>query len=168
MSQQQQGSKLFPKIAFTAVAIIAFVFFKNFGVNKLWFEKVGGYWDAFVEQKSAGLTQEEIKRERLGGPYVISKMIQEYFEKNKIKNPVVLTEPNDYLLENKILSFKMPEPIIFYNYTGLKLVWMNSRNVKDATYFVRLRPEGLQIEPIKSPEELQTIISQYKKYTPSI
>jgi hypothetical protein len=169
MSQQPNTKGNFlPKVLYTGAAIIAFLVFKNIGNNKDWFMKVGGYWDAFLDQKDGDLSIEEIKRERLGGPYIVSKMVEQYFRENKIKDPVVLMEPNDYLLEQNIVPFKMPEPIIFYNYTGLKVVWMNSRNVADATHFVSIQRSGLKIVPVESKEHLQQILNQFKNYTPSI
>lgn len=168
MSQPSSGGSFLPKILLTVIAIFLFIIFKNFGVNKFWFEKTGSYWDAFLEQKDAGASEEDIRRERWGGPYIVSKMIQEYFVKNNIKDPVVLVEPSAYLMDQKIISFKLPEPIVFYYYTGIKTVWTNSKNVKDANYVAYLTRQGLLIEPIKSPDQLQQILTKYQKYIPSI
>lgn len=170
MSQPSSGGSFLPKILLTVIAIFLFVIFKNFGVNKYWFEKTGGYWDAFLEQKDAGRSQEDIRKERLGIPYVVSKMIQDHFAKNNIKNPVVLLEPNDYLTDKSGggINFRMPEPVVFYLYTGIKAVWTNSTNLKDANYIAYITQQGLRVEPIRSPEELQGILAKYKKYKPTL
>lgn len=169
MSQSSStGSNVFSKILLTILSIFLIVIFKNIGVNKYWFEKTGNYWEAFKEQKDADATVEEIKRERWGAPYIISLMIKDYFEKNKIKNPVLLLEPNDYLKQSNVLGTGLPEPIVFYYYTGVKMVWMNSKNVQEANYIAYVRGNGLSIEPIKSQEELQQILLKYKQYKPSL
>jgi hypothetical protein len=168
MSQPSTGSNVFSKILLTILSILLIIIFKNIGVNKYWFEKTGSYWEAFKEQKDAGATIEEIKRERWGASYVVSLMAKEYFEKNKIKNPVLLVEPGDYLAENKIMNVRFPEPIVFYYYTGLKMVWMNSKNVQEANYIAYINSGGLRIEPIKSQNELQQILLKYKQYKPSL
>ncbi|XZF12542.1 hypothetical protein ACTHGU_12175 [Chitinophagaceae bacterium MMS25-I14] len=167
MSQSSSGGIL-PKIGLTIFAILCIAIFKNFGANALWFEKTGNYWDAFMEQKDGDATIEQIREERWGGPYMVGKMVKEYFDKNNIKDPVILFEPNDYLTNNNIIQFRLAEPIVFYYYTGLKSVWMNSNNVKDANYFASLDQQGLHIVPIHSQEELQQILSKYKQYTPSL
>lgn len=168
MSQSSSGGGILPKVLLTVIAIFLFILFKNFGVNKYWFAKVGSYWDAFQEQKSSGASTEDIRKERWGGTYLVSKMIQDYFVKNNIKDPLVLMEPNAYLKEQKIINFSMPEPIIFYYFTGIKTVWTNSKNVKDADYVAYLTPRGVVIEPISSPAQLQQILEKYKNYTPSL
>lgn len=161
MSQPDSG-KFLPRLALTAVAIFGILIIKNIGINKLWFEKVGNYWDAFQEQKDADLTEQQIKDERWGVTYAISKYIRDYFQKNNIKNPVILFEPRGYVKEKN--GFEMPEPVVFYNYTGLKSLWMDNTDVKNATYVVYMDKGQLSIQPIKSPEELQQIVKKYKPY----
>jgi len=159
--------RFFKSFLLTLFSILLIFVFSHFGTNKLFFsQKIPAYWDAFVAEKAADLSTEEIKKQRYGAQYVVSLMIKDYFEKNKIKDPVVLLEPNDYL--QKTAGFKMPEPIVFYYFTGLHALWLNSSNVEDATYMVYITQRGLRFQPITSKEQLQSILNQYKQYKPSL
>lgn len=146
----------------TCLASLALLLFSRIGQNKPWFEKVGSYWDDFVTQRAEQASMEDIKTARLGPGYKVSKTIEQYFESKHIKNPVILLEPNSYV--EKAAGFKMPEPVIFYFYTGMKSLWTNSSNVTDATHFVYFRNRQMYIDTIASKETLQKIIKTYASY----
>lgn len=149
-------------IMLTCLTAFLLLIFTKIGYNKTWFEKVQYYFTDFIEQKDSDASLETIRESRLGPSYKMSKEIQKYFEKKHIQNPVVLFEPNTYI--EKAAGFKMPEPIVFYYFTGLKSVWMNSRNVAEATHFVYFRQRNMYIDTIPSSVVLKKLIIAYKPY----
>jgi hypothetical protein len=159
-------NKVMSSIVLTCLVSMAIFLFTRLEWNKLWFEKVTSYWDAYKEQKDSDASLEDIKIERLGISYKLSKDIEQTFRQKKVKNPTILFEPNSYLEQS--VGFKMPEPIVFYYYTGLKSVWMNSKNVNEATHLIRLKDGRMFIDSISSPEVLKQILDQYKSYTPAL
>ncbi len=155
-------SKALAAVMVGCITALCLLFFTRIGYNKIWFEKVRYYWDDFVIQKEGDSSLEQIKEERLGTTYKIVKQVSKYFEDRHVKNPVVLFEPNAYL--QKTMGFTMPEPVIIYYYTGMKSVWIDSKTVKSATHIVRIKNGNISIDPIKSPQELQQILTFYKPY----
>ncbi|WP_118972276.1 hypothetical protein [Taibaiella koreensis] len=160
-------NQLLSQVALTFIAIVALFIFSHAGVNKEWFAKVVSYWDDYQEQRQSNKTIEEIREERLGPSYKISKMVRETFEARHIKNPVILLEPNTYV-EKTMGGIKMPEPIIFYYFTGIKALWTNSTNVNEATHILRLKNGQMQIDTISSPGALKQILNFYKPYPQSL
>lgn len=160
--------RAFINIIYTVVAIFAIVLFKNLEGNVPFFERVGAYWDEFKEQKDATASPEEIRAARYDGPYQVAMIVKKYMDINKVKDPVILLEPNDYLKEKQKLPFSLAEPIVFYNFTGIKAVWMNSKNVAEATHILYVEGGNVKIAPITSKAELQQILDKYKAYTPAL
>jgi hypothetical protein len=60
----------------------------------------------------------------------------------------------------------MPEPAVFYYYTGLEGVWINSPDAVNANYLVRFTSKGVTLDLIKTPEQRQKILDFYKKFPP--
>lgn len=146
----------------TCLITFCLFIFTRAGFNREWFGKVTGYWDDYREQRRSDASIEQIKEERWGASYKISKMVQKQMKDKHIENPVILLEPNAYL--EKTAGFQMPEPIVFYYFTGIKALWTNSPNVKDATHILRIQKGRMLIDTISSPEALQQILTFYKPY----
>ncbi len=150
------------RIMLASLAAICLLIYTRIGYNKTWFAKVAYYWNDFITQKDSDLTEEQIKEERWGPGYKISMQIKDLMAQRKVQHPVLLFEPNTYL--EKTAGFKMPEPIVFYYFTGIKAVWTNSRSVAEATHIVRFRKSRMYIDSIPSKEVLQQLITSYKAF----
>ena len=87
-------------------------------------------------------------------------------DRKRVAHPVVLFEPNTYYKDSLHIQVKVPEPSVFYYYTGLQSVWMNSAGVNTANYLVRVSRKGINIDEIRSPAQLQQILAAYHKFTP--
>ena len=86
----------------------------------------------------------------------------------KMPDGVILLEPNSYYRDSLHMTLRMPEPSVLYYYTGLKAVWMNDPPVvvSKARYLLRVSKRGVNLDEIKSQQQLQQIIDTYKKYPP--
>lgn len=159
-------NRLLSQSSLTLISVVFLFIFSRAGNNKEWFQKISGYWEDYKEQRVSTTSIEEIKEERLGISYRVCKLIQKHFEDKHIKNPVILLEPNTYL--EKTAGMKMPEPVVFYYFTGIKALWTNAANVKEATHILRLKNGGMRIDSIASPQQLQQILSFYKPYSQAL
>lgn len=162
MESPKPKSSVLSTIVLTCASLFILFLFTRMEINKLWFEKVTSYWDAYQEQKNSDASIEEIKEERWGMTYKISKQIAKYFADRHVKHPVVLFEPNTYL--EKTMGFTMPEPVVIYYFTGMKSVWTDCKTVNEATHIVRFKNGNMSIDSIRSPQELQQILTFYKPY----
>ena len=86
--------------------------------------------------------------------------------KKNIIDPVILFEPNSYYQDSLHMDLHLPEPVVFYYYTGLRSVWTNSPAVGKATYLARIRKGEVRMEHITTPGQLQSILKRYQAFTP--
>jgi hypothetical protein len=103
------------------------------------------------------------KEYRYGYSYLVYRDV-----KNKIPNPstsVILFPPQEYLTEKKITNFQVPEPSVFYYFTGIKSVWINSPDADKANYAMDARSDGKMVfVTIKNKEACDTAISFFKSH----
>lgn len=132
--------------------------------NRRWLtDKPFSYWTDFLRQKDR-LGPEQRKRNRWGNNYIFSKRIAAFFEQKKIKEKVlVLLPPADYFKKHNV-SYEVPEPAVFYYYTGLKTVWINSKNALKANWMVRAKSGSILIDSIRDKQAFADSIRALKKY----
>lgn len=157
------------EILLSILSILLIVGVFNFGYYKQWFkDRIVQYWESFKIEKE-NLDIETRKVNRYGNSYVISKIITSFFEDNKIKNPLVLIPPTDYFAGFGI-DYHVPEPAVFYYYTGLKTLWPNANynDLLKAKWFVRVDSVRLYVDSIPNQHKLDSILLQLKKYDISL
>ncbi|HVS98529.1 MAG TPA: hypothetical protein VHE54_18685 [Puia sp.] len=150
-----------------ALAVIYVVL--NTGYTKQWFRaKPAEYWADFWKEKKDTASADALKKERYGVMYTVSLKIKQAVENKKVSDPVILFEPNSFYRDSLHIypGIRAPEPAVFYYYTGLEGVWMNSPDVTRANFLVRISKKGVVLEDIRSPAQLHRILERYKKYPP--
>ncbi len=153
----------------TLVAFLLILVTLNAGYYPTWFKsKPVQYWNDFMKEKDDTLDPSGIMKSRYGISYVISMRVKEVIEKRKISNAVILFEPNSYYRDSLHIypNVRAPEPAVFYYYTGLEGVWINSPDAEKANYLVRVTKKGVTLDAIKTPEQLRQILAFYRKFTP--
>ena len=151
----------------TVLSFVTIILILNAGYYKVWFvEKPMQYWTDFLKEKDDTAGIEGIMTGRFGLNYTICAKVKEYMTKKKIVNPVILFEPNSYYRDSLHIQVRVPEPAVFYYYTGLKGVWTTSAEVNKANYLVRISKKGVNLDQIRTPEQLQQILARYQKFTP--
>jgi len=153
----------------TIVSFLLVVLVLNAGYYREWFQaKPAQYWTDFLKEKDDTLDAIGIMKSRYGISYVISIRVKEVVQKRNLVNPVILFEPNSYYRDSLHIypNVHAPEPALFYYYTGLEGVWINSPNVSKANFLVRVSKKGVSLDAIKTPQQLQQILAFYKKFTP--
>ncbi|HET6254282.1 MAG TPA: hypothetical protein VFE32_09420 [Puia sp.] len=153
----------------TIVAFLIVILTLNAGYYPAWFNsKPVGYWNDFLKERDDTLDAAGIMKSRYGISYQISARIKEVVEKKNVANPVILLEPNGYYRDSLHIYPKVraPEPAVFYYYTGLEGVWINSPDVDKANFLVRVTKKGVTLDAIRSKEQLQQILAFYRKFNP--
>ena len=146
------------------VGILAIISFFILPANNRWL--YGKILDknnnVFVQAKRLGL--DERKEDRFGYSYMV------YMNAIKlIKNPedaIVLFPPGDYVKSVlHVNNFVVPEPAVFYYYTGLVSVWANSPDVERANWEVVVKRENdIVLRKITSKRHLDSMIIFFRKY----
>ncbi|HEV3414423.1 MAG TPA: hypothetical protein VG101_18210 [Puia sp.] len=152
----------------TVVSFLLILLAINTGFYATWFKtKPVQYWGEFWKEKD-DLDPASIMKTRYGISYLISTKVKEVMEKKRVAHPVILFEPNSYYRDSLHIYPKVraPEPAVFYYYTGLEGVWVNSPDVEKANYLVRISKKGVTLDAIHNQEELHQLLAFYRKYTP--
>ena len=144
-----------------AVACLIMVMFINTGFFGDWFhEKVLVTFDDFSSQTdSMDINYRE--RIRWDGGYSFATGIAKYFTDNKIKNPVLLLPSDKYMKVNKS-NIKVPEPIIFYYFTGYRSAQCTDSDAQKANYAIIIKKDKFAIIPLTKPQERNDIINLFK------
>lgn len=153
----------------SVVALAAILGVLNFGYYQEWFRsKPLQYWSAFLKEKDDTASENAIRAERYGISYTISMRVRDAIRKKGMTHAVILFEPNSYYRDSLHIypNIHIPEPAVFYYYTGLEGVWTNSPNVDKANFLLRISTKGAALDTIRSPQHLQEILARYKKYPP--
>ena len=130
-------------------------------------ERIIAYYHDFTWQKNKmGMTQR--MADRFEGDYTYSKQIAAFFDKKKSKqNVLVLVPPTDYFDQHDI-EYHVPEPIVFYYYTGLKTVWPNSSNANQANWYVRVNNGKIVVDSIINRQSFADTLTALKKFNISL
>src|SRR5688500_19046921 len=123
------GFKQFLLLGLSVILLLLFFkpsYFDKTNFNRIWLDgRVMAYWDDYKEQK-LNLDIEERKLARYDG-YKFAKDVTAFFEKRgNVDKVLLLLPPTDYFVTNG-LQIHVPEPAVFYYFTGLKTIWANSR-----------------------------------------
>jgi hypothetical protein len=148
-------------ILFTAGTLFVTGFF-FLPANRKWAEKLVGYYKDFPYEIRHTSKDDRMKA-RFGNSYTISKIIGHYFiQRNLHRQSLVLMPPTSYFKKQGI-SYHVPEPAVFYYYTGLKTIWANSPKAIEANWYVHVHQGKLVIEPVTDKKALQDTIAMFNK-----
>lgn len=149
-------------LTFISVSLL-FLFFQ-FPRNQDWFSnRILAYWTDFTIQKNH-TNIEERKRKRWESSYTVSKQIAAFFQKNhNFKIALVLIPPSDYFKERGV-DFDVPEPAVFYYYTGLKTTWITSPDTAKANWMIIAGNGHYKIVPVLDKSTMYDSIKVFKKY----
>jgi hypothetical protein len=154
----------------TIVSFLLILVAINAGYYATWFKsRPVQYWsDFWKEEDEDNADPVAIMKSRYGVSYLISIKVKEVIERKKVAHPVILFEPNSYYRDSLHIypNVRAPEPAVFYYYTGLEGVWVNSPDVAKANFLVRVTKKGVTLDAIRDQEQLRQILAFYRKFTP--
>ncbi|WP_315821984.1 hypothetical protein [Paraflavitalea speifideaquila] len=75
---------------------------------------------------------------------------------------LVLMPPSNYFHKMGI-KYHVPEPAVFYYYTGLKTIWANSKEAVQANWFVRVYQGEIIVDSVTDKKKLQDTIGVFQK-----
>ena len=133
-------------------------------LNQDWMNRrLKGYWKDFTNQATR-MKPEQRKVSRYGNAYVYSKQISNYFLQKNIHDRVLVLMPPESYFKKYGLHFPVPEPAVFYYYSGLKTVWPRSSDANKANYCVGMRSGLMVIDSLPDQKSLMDSIAVFKKY----
>ena len=131
--------------------------------NREWLmKKPGAYWGDFLRQKSKP-SLEYRREKRWEGSYTYSKAIADSFRTKTGSGAELLVPPTTYFKHYGI-DYHVPEPAVFYYYTGVKTVWANSAKAADARWYLRVQGGRMVIDSITDRAALKDTIAAFQKF----
>jgi len=101
--------------------------------------------------------------ERFGYSYTVYKDIEKTLGKGS--NVKLLLPPNSYVQTKKIPDFIIPEPAVFYYFTGIKAVCPNSPDAASANWvFLAAGPGKMAVKKMALVHNPDSLLADYKKY----
>lgn len=135
--------------------------------NKNWFDRVVAYWDDYQEQKNEP-DLEQRKMQRYGNSYIISKMITDNLVKLGAKDSAVVLIPPTSYFEASQISYRVPEPAVFYYYTSLKTVWPDTKDTTAINWVVDVVNRNLAFIKIENAHQRSEYLQKFKQYKISL
>jgi len=150
------------------VAIISLLIFFGLEPNKMWLnQRIMPYWEDYKEQKLT-LDLEERKLARYQTDYLFAKNVTGFFEKRGISNKTLVLLPSSDYFTAHGLQIHVPEPAVFYYFTGLKTIWANSPEASKANWYITANNGGLVFDSVTNQQALQDTIASFNKYKISL
>ncbi|HRO42571.1 MAG TPA: hypothetical protein PL009_07035 [Flavipsychrobacter sp.] len=146
------------------LSLVIILMFFRVELYKTWFrDRVFGPIENISEQLTY-MDPHERRMARLQNSYFISYNVAEYLRTNKKdSNALILLPPTDYMKESGV-DFMVPEPAVFYLYTGMKSVAANNKGA-DKTNFAIVPQQGANLQVIElNDQNRPQILAQFRKY----
>jgi hypothetical protein len=153
----------------TVISILLILLTINVGYYYDWVRaRPVSYWSDFLKEKDDTLDIDGIRKSRYGFSYTLSTKIKEVMAKRGVSHPVILFEPNSYYRDSLHIypNIKAPEPAVFYYYTGMEGLWINSPDTARINFLVRVTKKGVTLEAIRTPQQREAILTYYRKFIP--
>jgi hypothetical protein len=132
--------------------------------NREWLtERPVVYWRDFRKNKHH-LSLEYRKIRRWGNEYVVSRQIANNFIKKGNTKDVLILLPPDAYFKRFGVDYIVPEPAVFYYYTGLRSVWPYSGQSGEANWILSIRKGLLELIPVTDKKQLADSIASFRKY----
>lgn len=144
-------------------SVISIILFFVAPANNTWLrEKIlAPLQDIKTEHTKMGLEQR--MEYRFDSDYIYSEQIALLFEKKGIKKTALALMPPTSYFKLKNMHYHVPEPVVFYYYTGVKTLWGNNHNATDANWYIRVDNGHLVIDSVANRQALQDTIAVFKK-----
>lgn len=110
------------------------------------------------------MDEEERRSLRFGPTYPFFKSLSQQIGSSGEQNVTILLPPNDYAHKMGFEQMEVPEPAVFYYFTGLNAVNQNSPKVRNANWALITENGSVYMNRIKTKERLDTLLALYKPY----
>lgn len=148
------------QLSLLAAALLIITFYFGIPLNKQWFkDHILNFTDDIYEE--INYMDPEVRKEyRWAASYVMTKSIKETIEKHKIDSPLILTPPDKYYKKYNA-ELIIPEPVVFYYYSGLRTTMIGAKDVYKANFGIIYEGNTMKLVPLNNREQIQHVIDIY-------
>jgi hypothetical protein len=149
------------QIALTVVSIFYIVIFFKIPTNNEWVhDRVLNFLESIHDDLDK-MGIEERRIARWGATYTDARTIRDFLDSIHIKKPLLLIPPKDYV----DVYFKgsiIPEPLVFYYFSGLKTAFPTSKNVYSANCAIVVDNGAFGLRELTSKASIDSVLFMYK------
>ncbi len=146
----------------------ALVLFFLLPPNKTWFrETVIDYWKAFTWQRK-NLDPEHRRTLRYDSSYIYSKQIASLFQQKGIDGRALVLVPGTRYFEQYHIHYPVPEPVVFYYFTGLATIRPADSGAVAANWYVCVKDGKLVVDSVGDRAAWPGMIASFKKTDSSL
>lgn len=157
----QQGRK---KIILLVGSVACITLFFLLPANRLWLQTriIAPLHDFSKEYRN--LDEAQRMQYRFGFVYKYSREIElSLKQKGKAKTALVLLPPTGYFKSHHI-AYEVPEPVVFYYFTGIRTLWVTCSNAGEANWYVKAVNGQIIIDSVTNTQALRDSLAKFKKY----
>lgn len=166
--QKPASTNGFKAFILLVASVISLLIFFGLEPNKMWLDqRIMPYWEDYKEQK-LNLDLEERKMARYQTDYIFAKNVAGFFEQRGVAGKTLVLVPSTDYFNAHGLQIHVPEPAVFYYFSGLKTIWANSPEATKANWYITVRNGGLQFDSVISQQALRDTIASFNKYKISL
>ncbi len=151
------------KLLLTAAGIILLTGFFMLPENNEWLlKRYFPYWKALgIQVKHTDPEYRKILR--YGNAYVHSVFIAQFFKNKGISDKVLVLLPPTSYFKKYGLDYEVPEPAVFYYYTGVKTIAADSPEAIKANWHAAVRNNQIFIDSFSSRQSVIDSINSFKR-----
>ena len=131
-------------------------------VNYQWLQRIILYANNFQHQINNMQPEQRMQR-RFDNDYNLSKRIADSLRAKADPNQSLVLIPSSVYFKKHGIKYNVPEPAVFYYYTGIKSTWPGSDKSKEANWIVKIKNNRIIIDSVVDPQMLRDSINAYKK-----
>ena len=150
------------RLLLTALSVALLTGFFFLPENREWLKKVMGYGEDMFGQAKR-LDESARFTKRFGKDYTYSISIAANMRKNKQQDALLLMPPTLYFTKRGI-TYHVPEPAVFYYFTGIKTVWANSHKAIKADLYVHVKDGKILLASGDNKAALNDTILSFRQY----
>lgn len=151
------------QLVLTLTSTLVIVVFFNIGFHSEWLQTKVIAPLKLIDGQLLNMEPEVRLEHKLQNSYAIAKATGDYMRSvGQDKTAIVLLPPQAYLKEQGA-DFHVPEPVVFYYYSGLRSKWINSPGADSATHVLGYHTGQMALLPL-GKEFKKEILATYRQY----
>lgn len=159
---------VYRKIILLNAAIFSIALFFTLPRNREWLrDAIAGSLNDFTAE-CHHLDEDYRMQYRFDSIYIYSQQIAQLVKRSGgTATAVVLVPPSNYFNSMNI-HYHVPEPVVFYYFTGVKTLWSNCTNAADANWYVCVKDGKLAVNPAGNRQALLDTIRVFNTFKPGL
>jgi hypothetical protein len=150
----------YKKIILLSLSCFFILFFFKSNPNEKWLDERILILTSELQDHLDSMDIESRKNLRWGHAYTDGMSLKKHMDSIGVKNPLLLVPDAEYIKKHTP-NAKIPEPIIFYYFTGIRTVEPSSKQARKATIALVINDKKFSLQNIAGKGQLDTILSIY-------